>query len=111
MTQWRIRLSAEAETDIDEILNYTSEAFGKDQADRYRSLLLEALTDLTRGPDIPNSRNRDEIRPGLRSLHIARRSRKGRHLVLFRASNGQTIDVLRVLHDAMELKRHLPDAD
>lgn len=111
MTQWRIRLSAEAETDIDEILNYTSATFGDEQADRYRLLLVEALTDLTQGPDIPGSRNRDDIRTGLRSLHIARQGRTGRHLILFRAHDGRIIDVLRVLHDAMELKRHLPGSD
>ncbi len=111
MTQWRIRLSAEAEADIDEILGYTLETFGEAQADRYRSLLAEALGELSQRPDVPYSRNRDDVRPGLRSLHIARRDNKGRHLILFRTADGQVVDVLRVLHDAMELKRHLPDPD
>lgn len=35
--------------------------------------------------------------------------RKGRHLVVFRFADGQVIDVIRLLHDSMDLAKHLPD--
>ena len=35
--------------------------------------------------------------------------RKGRHLVVFRMADGQAIDVIRLLHDSMDLAKHLPD--
>ncbi len=35
--------------------------------------------------------------------------RKGRHLVVFRIADGQAIDVIRLLHDSMDLAKHLPD--
>jgi toxin ParE1/3/4 len=63
------------------------------------------------GPDILGSKVRDEIEPGIRSLHVARLGRKGRHFVVFRLGGDRTIDVLRVLHDSMELPRHLPAAN
>jgi toxin ParE1/3/4 len=43
-------------------------------------------------------------------LHVARQGRSGRHFVVFRVgdSGGQNaIDVLRILHDSMDVKRHL----
>jgi toxin ParE1/3/4 len=35
--------------------------------------------------------------------------RKGRHLVVFRMADGQVIDVIRLLHDSMDLAKLLPD--
>ena len=42
------------------------------------------------------------------SLHVARMGRKGSHFVVFRVATENTIDVLRVLHESMDLTRHLP---
>jgi toxin ParE1/3/4 len=39
----------------------------------------------------------------------SRVGRKGRHLVIFMMADGQTIDVIRLLHDSMDLAKHLPD--
>jgi toxin ParE1/3/4 len=35
--------------------------------------------------------------------------RKGRHFVVFRIADAQTIDVIRLLHDSMDVAKHLPD--
>jgi hypothetical protein len=35
--------------------------------------------------------------------------RKGCHLVVFRMADGQAIDVIRLLHDSIDLAKHLPD--
>lgn len=66
---------------------------------------------LTDGPDAPGVRQRDEIAPGMRTLHVARQGRRGRHFVVFRVGGDQVIDVLRLLHDSMDLARHIPPAD
>jgi toxin ParE1/3/4 len=60
------------------------------------------------GPSIAGGNNRDEISPGLYSLHVARRGRHGRHLVLYRVANENTIEIVRILHDSMDLSRHVP---
>ncbi len=57
---------------------------------------------------------RDDIAKGLLTLHVARRGRKGRHFVMFRVASergSKVIEVLRLLHDAMDLPRHLPSTD
>jgi toxin ParE1/3/4 len=101
--RWRVRLSEPAEHDFLAILDWTAENFGRRQASVYRRTLVTALASLHDGPDIPGSVVRDDIRPGLRSLHVARRGRRGRHFVLYRAAAATTVEVIRILHDAMDV--------
>jgi toxin ParE1/3/4 len=109
---WRVRLGSEAEKDFTRILAYTLEAFGARQAHIYRDVLVDAISALAQGPDTLGSTASDEVRPGLRRLHVARRGHKGRHFILYRAAEGDVIEVLRILHDAMDLARHvLPDSE
>lgn len=61
-------------------------------------------------PETADARRRDEIRENLMALHVARRGRKGRHFVLFRIlqeDDDHIVQVLRILHDAMDLPRHI----
>jgi toxin ParE1/3/4 len=106
--QWRVRLGAVAEVDFANILKWTTENFGARQAAIYRDTLVQAIGELAKGPDVPGSRARNEIKPGLRTLHVARHGRRGRHFLLFRAVEDQVIEIGRILHDQMDLKRHLP---
>jgi toxin ParE1/3/4 len=101
--RWRVRLSEPAEQDFLTILNWTGENFGRRQARVYRRTLIAALAALHDGPDVPGSVVRDEIQPGLRSLHVARTGRRGRHFVLHRTAVATTVEVIRILHDAMDL--------
>jgi toxin ParE1/3/4 len=107
-TSWRIRLGAEAERDFLRILQYTAETFGPRQTEIYKATLMDALAELTQGPNVAGSVARDEILPGLRTLHVARRGRRARHFIMYRAAEGRILEVLRILHDAMELARHIP---
>ena len=107
-THWRIRLGAEAEKDFAHILKHSKDNFGQRQFEIYQSTLLETLTLLENGPDVPGSAARDEIMNGLRTLHVARQGRRGRHFIMYRAANDQVIEVVRILHDAMDLARHIP---
>jgi toxin ParE1/3/4 len=106
--RWRVHLGAIAELDFANILKWTTENFGSRQARIYRDTLMQAIGDLANGPDVPGSRARDEIMSGLRTLHVARRGRRGRHFLLYRVVEGQIIEIGRVLHDQMDLQRHLP---
>jgi toxin ParE1/3/4 len=105
---WRVRLGAVAEVDFANILKWTTENFGTRQAEIYRDALLRAIGELANGPDAPGSRARNEIMRGLRTLHIARHGRRGRHFLLYRAVEGRIIEIGRILHDQMDVQRHLP---
>jgi toxin ParE1/3/4 len=105
---WRIRLGTEAEKDFARILKYTKDTFGERQFDVYKATLLEALAALEAGPNVPGSISREEIRPNIRTLHVARHGRRGRHFIMYRAALDHVIEVVRILHDTMDLARHLP---
>jgi toxin ParE1/3/4 len=114
--RWTVRLTASAEADMTNILSWTTNQFGETQARVYAQTLSAALVELaTDGPATIGAKARDDIAKGLFTLHVARHGRKGRHLVLFRVSRGDAgnklLDVLRILHDAMDLPRHLPPTD
>mgnify|MGYP001207911760 CR=1 FL=1 len=111
---WPVRLTAAAEADFREILRWTLEQFGEAQARIYAETLSTALEALAAGPKVIGAKARDDIAKGLFTLHVARRGRKGRHFVMFRIGRNQdrkVIEILRLLHDAMDLPRHLPPTD
>ena len=112
--RWPIRLAAAAEADFQDILSWTAKQFGEAQARRYSETLSAALEALEAGPTVIGAKARDDIAKGLFTLHVARNGRKGRHFVMFRIGRDrrrQVIEVLRLLHDAMDLRLHLPQMD
>jgi toxin ParE1/3/4 len=106
--RWRVRLGAAAELDFANILRWTTENFGVEQGRVYRDTLIEAIAEVANGPDIAGSRTRNDIMAGLRMVHVARHGRRGRHFLLFRVAKASIIEVGRILHDQMDLPRHLP---
>ena len=108
---WQIRLGQQAERDFVDILRWTAKFFGETQAQTYSATISLALRALMDGPEILGSKLRDNIEPGIRTLHVSRLGRKGRHFVLFRVGGDHMIDILRLLYDSMELSRHLPAAN
>jgi toxin ParE1/3/4 len=107
---WTVRFGQQAEQDYVEILRWTVKTFGEGQASTYAETIALAIEALEGGPDILGARAREDIQPGIRTLHVARHGRAGRHFVVFRVA-GSDIDVLRLLHDSMDLPRHLPAAN
>jgi toxin ParE1/3/4 len=109
--KWRVRLGAFAEIDFANILKWTAENFGPRQARVYRGTIIQAIGELADGPDVAGSSARNEILQGLRTLHVARHGRRGRHLLMYRVIEDRTIEIGRILHDRMDLSRHLPPAN
>jgi toxin ParE1/3/4 len=116
MPQYRI--SNAARSDIVDILRLSQTQFGDQARQRYQALILTALQDIAGMPYRIGSHYRDEIAPGLRSYHLIysrqrAKQTKGtvkspRHIVFYRVANDEVIEVVRLLHDAMEVQLHLP---
>ena len=106
--RWQVRLTVEAERDLVSILDWTTRAFGASQARRYNETIGRAVAVLASGPFVPDSSTGDWVRPGIRTLHVARSGRAGRHVLVYRKAGDNLITVLRILHDAMDLARHVP---
>lgn len=112
--RWSVRLTATAEADFRDILRWTTEQFSEQQARAYATTLSSAVEALAAGPSVIGVSTRDDVAPGLFSLHVARQGHKGRHFVMFRIGRQRdrhVIEILRILHDAMDLPRHLPPSD
>lgn len=117
MQQYRI--SNPARADIVDILRLSQTRFGDQARQRYQALILAALQALADTPYRIGSHDRDELAPGLRSYHLiysrqqAKQARgmvkNPRHIVFYRVANDDVIEVVRLLHDAMEVQLHLPD--
>ena len=103
---WRVQLTDRAEVDLISIKIWSTEKFGASQAAKYLEVITSALEDLMTGPEPIGSMSREEIGPNIRSLHVHRRGNKGRHLLVFKEARNQTIEILRLLHDSMDLTRH-----
>ncbi|MES1196005.1 MAG: type II toxin-antitoxin system RelE/ParE family toxin [Steroidobacter sp.] len=107
---WPIHIAAAAENDLQDILHWTVTQFGTTHARIYAETLTSAISSLTDGPKVLGVQARDDIAQGLFTLHVARMGHKGRHFVIFRIGQDhekQLIDVLRILHDSMDIPRHL----
>src|SRR5690242_8651437 len=108
--RWRVRLGAAAEVDFANILKWTTENFGARQSRVYRDTLVQAIGELADGPNVAGSKARDDIMAGLRTLHVARRGRRGSHFLMYRIAPKSTIEIVRILHDRMDLRRHVATA-
>ena len=110
------RLSASAQADIIDILEWTQARFGDAARERYEVLIATAIRDIAAEPDRPGSDDRPELGKDARTWHLrlsrerARTDvgavRRPRHFILFRATNSDVLEIGRILYDAMELERY-----
>ena len=118
---WKVILAPAAVADLAGILAWSAEAFGDAARRRYAALIVQAIEDLTVDPDRVGVETRPEIAAGVQTYHLAHsRNRVApaagrvitqRHFVIFRLRSDWALEIARVLHDSMDLARHLPPAE
>lgn len=102
---------------MDAAVDASEATFGPLAASRYRMLLEAALDAIRTNPHRPTAAPRPEFGPDTRFFHLqharklAPRVRRPRHIVVFRIVGPDIIVVDRLLHDAMDILRHLPQTD
>jgi len=114
----RLRLSALAKGDIENILFHSHVTFGESARLRYEALIEAALHDIATNPDRVGVKERAELGSNVRTYHLFHSRESGRtedgivlqprHMLLFRVTPPDIVDVGRILHDAMEIASHLP---
>ncbi len=92
-----VAFSPAAAADLDDIWDYTAEEWGADQADRYTDDIQSTCNSLARG----EKRGRDV---DVRSSYL--KHAVGKHFVFFRTTK-VGIEVIRILHQSMDVGRHL----
>jgi toxin ParE1/3/4 len=95
----RYVLSPAAQADLEEIWDYTCQRWDVDQAEEYLRELQHAIERAASNPRI--GRACDEIRPGYRKLAA------GSHTLYYRINSEGVVDIVRVLHQRMDVDRHL----
>ena len=95
----KVILRQEAIDDLNYIWAYTFETWSEKQADKYYSALESACMQIGENPDLGKEYN--GVNPNLLGLRIAK------HIILYQIVTKDEIEIIRILHERMELKNRL----
>lgn len=94
-----LRLTKAAIADLQAIREYTLETWGKEQETAYLKALWAKFGQIQETPE--RLRHREDLFKG---CQIAA---EGRHVILF-CIESEILQIVRILHSAMDYRRHLP---
>ncbi|MFG1283697.1 type II toxin-antitoxin system RelE/ParE family toxin [Xanthobacter autotrophicus] len=98
MTPRQLTLTPKAREDLDAIWTYSLQTWGRARAETYVRLLGKAFDDLARGVSL--GRSADEVRSGYFRHSV------GSHVVFYRYPDTHVLEVVRILHQRMDIPRH-----
>lgn len=93
------RLTNKATEDLTRIWNYTVDTWSENQADHYFHLLLDSCQDLADGRVA--GKQYEGICTGLLG------KKAGKHIIFYRIVNRNVVEIVRILHERMNLKKHI----
>ncbi len=91
-------LTRKAREDMLSIGRYTEEKWGKEQRNRYLSMLDKAFFTLTENPSL--GRSCDAVKQGYRAYSI------GKHVIFYQREAPETVKIVRILHESMNVEKH-----
>ena len=94
-------LTNKAIEDLSNIWNHTYDKWSEDQADSYYNALLENCSLLASNQNI--GRSYDDVMLNLRGLRVSR------HIILYRKISSKEIEITRILHERMDLKKKMKE--
>lgn len=92
-------LTKKAVEDLNSIWGYTFNNWSEKRADRYYAMLLNNCQEIAENPGL--GRAYDEISTGLFGIKASR------HIIFYRKSLENSIEITRILHERMDLKMRL----
>ena len=95
----KVILRQEAIDDLNEIWAYTFEEWSEKQADKYYAALEFACMQIGKNPEL--GKEYDGISNSLLGL------RTGKHIIFYQIIAKDEIEVIRILHERMDLKNRL----
>lgn len=95
------RLTNKAVEDLNEIWEYTYNYWSEEQADKYYNMLLNFCQAITENPD--SGKSYDSIKVGLLGM------KAHRHIIFYRQINNKFVEVIRILHERMDLKSRITE--
>ncbi len=94
-------ISNKAVSDLEEIWLYTLEKWSVEQADRYYNLIIGEIEFICKNSH--SGKPVDHIKKGYRVSKVKS------HVVFYRISTEQVIEVIRILHESMDIPNRLND--
>ena len=95
------KLSKKAVEDISKIWAYTLETWSENKADKYYEMLISSFQEIVNNPN--SGKNYEGITPNLFGVKV------NRHIVFYRIVNKDYIEIIRVLHESMDLKKRITE--
>jgi len=92
-------ISEKANEDLENIWLYTYENWSQEQADRYYNLILNEMEYISE--NFESGKSLEHIRKGYRSSKVKS------HLIFYRKSKKNTVEIIRILHQRMDIENHL----
>jgi len=92
-------LTNKAVEDLSEVWEYTYEVWSESQADKYYELLTNSFSEIVQNPAI--GKNYEEIDSAILGLRV------GKYIVFYRAVKSSDIEIVRILHQRMDLKSRM----
>jgi len=100
MSRLPYNISKKAISDLEEIWLYTVDKWSVEQADRYYSLIFDEIDHICKNVNI--GKDLDHVRNGYQSSKVKS------HLIFYRVINN-TVEIIRILHERMDLDDRLND--
>ncbi|MCC4229478.1 type II toxin-antitoxin system RelE/ParE family toxin [Zunongwangia profunda] len=97
----KYELTNKAVADLNKIWEYTLENWSENQADRYYDVLLGICQDIADNPEL--GKNYDGIKSDLFGL------KANQHVIFYRKSEVNPIEITRILHERMDLKKRITE--
>ncbi len=95
----KYELTNKAVADLNGIWEYTLENWSEKQADKCYDMLLDICQDIANNPEL--GKNYDGIKSELFGL------KANRHVIFYRKSKVNPIEITRILHERMDLKKRI----
>lgn len=95
----KVILRQEAINDLTDILDYTIQKWSESQADKYYETVKQACKEIGKDPGI--GMNYTEISNHLFGL------KSGKHIIFYHQISEEEIEVIRILHERMDLKNRI----
>ena len=95
----RYRLSNKAVDDLNHIWNYSVKKWSENIADKYYLMLIDAFDQAASKPEL--GKDYSTIIENLLGL------KAGRHIIFYRKTEDSRIEIIRILHEEMDLSRRI----
>jgi len=99
----KYRISEKAISDLEKIWLYTLKKWSREQADRYHNLIINEIEYIVDNFDL--CQKMDHVRGGYRMTKVKS------HLIFVKKAEDNIIEIIRILHQNMDIENRLKDKD